>query len=65
MTAGELTAGFRATRDITVKASYYARQPYGRQDWDQQGGHVDRLATPVVVMRIAGLQNGRLAEFQD
>jgi hypothetical protein len=38
MTAGELTAGFRATRDITVKASYYARQPYGRQDWDQQGG---------------------------
>jgi hypothetical protein len=38
MTAGELTVGFRATRDITVKTSYYARQPYGRQDWDQQGG---------------------------
>jgi hypothetical protein len=38
MATGELTAGFRATRDITVKASYYARQPYGRPDWDQQGG---------------------------
>ncbi len=36
--ASELTAGFRMTRDVTVKASYYARQPYGRQDWDQQGG---------------------------
>jgi len=38
MSAAELTAGFRASRDVTVKASYYARQPYGRQDWDQQGG---------------------------
>ncbi len=36
--AAELTAGYRATRDITLKASYYARQPYGRLDWDQQGG---------------------------
>jgi len=36
--AGELTAGYRATREITVKASYYARQSYGRLVWDQQGG---------------------------
>jgi hypothetical protein len=36
--AAELTAGYRAARDITLKASYYARQPYGRLDWDQQGG---------------------------
>ena len=38
MSAAELTGGFRASRDVTVKASYYARQPYGRQDWDHQGG---------------------------
>ena len=38
MLAAELTAGYRAARDITLKASYYARQPYGRLDWDQQGG---------------------------
>ena len=38
MLANELTAGYRATRDVTLKASYYARQPYGRLDWDQQGG---------------------------
>jgi hypothetical protein len=38
MLAGEITAGYRATRDITVKASFYARQPYGRTTWDQQGG---------------------------
>jgi hypothetical protein len=36
--ANELTAGYRATREITVKASYYARQSYGRLVWDQQGG---------------------------
>ena len=36
--ANELTAGYRVTREITVKASYYARQPYGRLTWDQQGG---------------------------
>lgn len=36
--AGELTAGYRATREFTVKASYYARQSYGRLTWDQQGG---------------------------
>jgi hypothetical protein len=38
MLAAELTAGFRAARDVTLKASYYTRQPYGRQDWDQQAG---------------------------
>jgi hypothetical protein len=36
--ANELTAGYRATREITVKASYYGRQSYGRLVWDQQGG---------------------------
>jgi hypothetical protein len=36
--ANELTAGYRATREITVKASYFARQSYGRLVWDQQGG---------------------------
>ena len=38
MLAGEVTAGYRATRDVTVKASYYARQPYGRLTWDHQAG---------------------------
>jgi hypothetical protein len=38
MLANEITAGFRASRDVTLKASYYARQPYGRLDWDQQAG---------------------------
>ena len=37
MLANELTAGFRINHDVTIKASYYARQPYGRVDWDQQG----------------------------
>jgi hypothetical protein len=34
--ANELTAAFRINRDVLIKASYYARQPYGRFDWDQQ-----------------------------
>ena len=34
--ANELTAGFRVNRDVILKASYYARQPYGRTDWDHQ-----------------------------
>ncbi len=34
--ANELTAVFRVNRDILLKASYYARQPYGRTDWDNQ-----------------------------
>jgi hypothetical protein len=34
--AGELTAGYRATRDFTIKSSYYARESYGRTTWDQQ-----------------------------
>jgi hypothetical protein len=36
--ANELTAGFRVNRDVTLKASVYARQPYGRVDWDKQAG---------------------------
>lgn len=38
LAAGELTIGFRASREIIVKTSYYARQVSGRQNWDQQGG---------------------------
>jgi len=34
--ANELTVGFRATRDVLLKASVYTRQPYGRVDWDKQ-----------------------------
>jgi len=34
--ANELGAAYRITRDVLLKASYYARQPYGRLDWDQQ-----------------------------
>ena len=36
MMANEMTAVFRISRDILLKGSYYTRQPYGRQDWDQQ-----------------------------
>lgn len=39
MLSNELTAGFRVNRDITLKASYYTRRPYGRVgDWDRQAG---------------------------
>jgi hypothetical protein len=34
--ANELTAAFRINRDVTLKASYYARKPYGQLTWDQQ-----------------------------
>jgi len=34
--ANELAAVFRVNRDIMLKGSYYARQSYGRLDWDQQ-----------------------------
>jgi hypothetical protein len=34
--ANELTAVFRVNRDIMLKGGYYARQSYGRLDWDQQ-----------------------------
>jgi hypothetical protein len=34
--ANELTVGFRATRDLTLKSGLYVRQPYGRTDWDRQ-----------------------------
>ena len=36
MLVNELTAAFRVTRDVTLKASYYARKPYGQLTWDQQ-----------------------------
>jgi hypothetical protein len=36
--ANEVTAAYRATREFTIKGSYYARQIYGRTTWDQQGG---------------------------
>jgi hypothetical protein len=36
MLANELTAAFRINRDLTLKASYYARKPYGQLTWDQQ-----------------------------
>ena len=35
--ANELTATYRVTHDVLVKASTYVRQPYGRTDWDTQG----------------------------
>ena len=34
--ANELTAVFRVNRDVMLKGGYYARQSYGRVDWDQQ-----------------------------
>jgi hypothetical protein len=38
MMANEVTAGFRVSRDVLLKASYYTRRPYGRiGDWDHQG----------------------------
>jgi hypothetical protein len=36
--ANEITAAYRATRQFTIKGSYYARQSYGRTTWDHQGG---------------------------
>ena len=36
MLANEVTAVFRINRDVMLKSSIYARQPYGRQAWDQQ-----------------------------
>ena len=40
MFANEVTAGFRVTRDVLLKGSYYARQPYRTTSlpWDQQLG---------------------------
>jgi hypothetical protein len=34
----EATAGFRLTPELTLRGSYYTRQPYGRIAWDQQAG---------------------------
>ncbi len=36
--AVEGTAGFRLTPELTLRGSYYTRQPYGRSTWDQQVG---------------------------
>jgi hypothetical protein len=33
---GEATVGFRATHEVTLRGSYYARKAYGRQDFDHQ-----------------------------
>jgi len=34
----EATAGFRATRDVTLRSSYYTRQFYGATTWTNQVG---------------------------
>ena len=34
----EATAGFRVTRDVTLRSSYYARRFYGTTDWVNQAG---------------------------
>ena len=36
--AGEATVGYRLTRDVTLRSSYYARKPYGLPAWDNQVG---------------------------
>jgi hypothetical protein len=34
----EATAGFRVTRDVTLRSSYYTRRFYGSTDWVNQAG---------------------------
>lgn len=34
----EATAGFRVTRDVTLRSSYYTRRAYGSTDWVKQVG---------------------------
>jgi hypothetical protein len=34
----EATAGFRVTRDVTLRGSYYARRSYGASTWTDQAG---------------------------
>ena len=34
----EATAGFRVTRDVTLRSSYYTRRLYGSTDWVNQAG---------------------------
>ncbi|MGH9142559.1 MAG: hypothetical protein ACRD2I_15620 [Vicinamibacterales bacterium] len=34
----EATAGYRVTRDVTLRGSYYARRLYGAIDWTNQAG---------------------------
>jgi hypothetical protein len=36
--AGEATVGYRLTRDVTLRSSYYARKSYGVSTWDNQVG---------------------------
>ena len=42
----EATAGFRATRDVTLRGSYYTRRLYGAADWTNEAG------VSVVTLRI-------------
>ena len=34
----EATVGFRASREVTLRSSYYARRFYGSTDWVHQAG---------------------------
>ena len=34
----ETTAGFRVTRDVTLRGSYFTRRPYGATSWVHQAG---------------------------
>jgi hypothetical protein len=34
----ETTAGFRVTREVTIRGSYYVHRAFGSPDWDHQGG---------------------------
>jgi hypothetical protein len=38
LNTGELTAGYRVTREVTVRGSYYSRKRYGQLQWDNQAG---------------------------
>jgi hypothetical protein len=38
MRIAEATAGYRVTPDVTVRASYYTRRPYGTTAWNDQVG---------------------------
>ena len=51
MLAAELTAGYRAAQDVTLKASYYARQPIRAPRLGSTGWGPNRLAAAVVVAR--------------
>jgi len=38
LTMNEATVGFRLTPEVTIRSSYYTRQPYGASSWDHQVG---------------------------